>query len=80
MVVEFGLGNYGSGGLLEPLQVSGIYKTTSGLGFTQEQFQVSVYSASTTLQYFSNCHKEGSAFFVSIMFWPQISVYARTSA
>ena len=32
-VVEFGLGNYGSGGLLEPLQLSGIYKTTSGLGF-----------------------------------------------
>ena len=32
-VVEFELGNYGSGGLLEPLQLSGINKTTSGLGF-----------------------------------------------
>ena len=32
-MVEFELGNYGSGRWLEPLQLSGNYKTTSGLGF-----------------------------------------------
>ena len=33
VVDEFELGNYRSGGWLEPLQLSGNYKTTSGLGF-----------------------------------------------
>ena len=31
-MLEFELGNCGSGGLLEPLQLSGNNKTTSGLG------------------------------------------------